>query len=265
MPELPEVERGRQVAERTLRGRRIMKVICPDDPIMLDGTTPRAVRAALRGATVCAVHRYGKHLWFETDRSPWLLVHFGMTGSLHGIGPDDADFRFVRLTLVLEDRRRLVFSDPRRFGRVRLRDDPMHEAPIAGLGFDPLLAMPDARRFASLLRERRAPIKALLLDQTFAAGVGNWIADEALYQARIDPRRRACDLDDADAKRLRMRLHAVIVTAVRHNADKSRFPRSWLFHHRWGKRVDATSAKGELIEHLTVGGRTTAWVPSVQR
>jgi formamidopyrimidine-DNA glycosylase len=108
-------------------------------------------------------------------------------------------------------------------------------------------------------------MKAVLLDQSFAAGVGNWIADEVLYQARIDPRRLGRSLSDAEGRRLRATLRSVLRTAVRARADSDRFPRTWLFHHRWGRNAEAVTARGEKIRHLTIGGRTTAWVPAVQR
>ncbi len=108
-------------------------------------------------------------------------------------------------------------------------------------------------------------MKAVLLDQKFAAGVGNWIADEVLYQAKIDPRKYAHELTDDEARRVRTCLKRIITKAVDVNAEKARFPRTWLFHHRWGKNSDAKTARGEKIEHMTVGGRTTAWVPDRQR
>ena len=125
--------------------------------------------------------------------------------------------------------------------------------------------MPPPKRFCELIRARGANVKSLLLDQSFAAGVGNWIADEVLYQAGIDPRRRAPSLTDAEARRLRVRLAAIVKRAVNANADDARYPRSWLFHRRWGKRADARTTRGDRIEHLTIGGRTTAWVPAAQQ
>lgn len=155
-------------------------------------------------------------------------------------------------------------TDARRLGRILLREDPLNEPPIARLGFDALLDLPSYQAFGKMLRTRSATIKALLLDQGFAAGVGNWIADEVLYQARIDPRRRADTLSEAEAKALRRRLKSVLATAVKVNADSARYPRTWLFHARWGRRRGAKTVRGEPIEHITVGGRTTAWVPAVQ-
>jgi formamidopyrimidine-DNA glycosylase len=91
------------------------------------------------------------------------------------------------------------------------------------------------------------------------------MADEILYQARLDPRRPAASLGPGEIGRLRTALAAVTRRAVAVDAAKERFPRTWLFHHRWGRRAGARTARGEAVEFLTVAGRTTAWVPAVQR
>ncbi|MCA9283635.1 MAG: hypothetical protein KDA22_00355 [Phycisphaerales bacterium] len=265
MPELPEVERGRVIATTVARGRTIVGVHCPADPILLDGITPSTLRAALRGRRVKEVHRRGKHLWLELDRAPHPLFHFGMTGSFQAYPDGSPRPRYCRVELTFDHGWRLAMPDPRRFGRVRLRRDPMDEPPLSELGFDPLLEMPSPAAFRALLQKRRAPIKAVLLDQSFAAGIGNWIADEALYQAGIDPRRPAEGLSRQEAGRLRRTVRNVVETATAVLSDHDRFPRTWLFHARWGKKQGARSPRGEAIEHIVVGGRTTAWVPSRQR
>ena len=94
------------------------------------------------------------------------------------------------------------------------RRDPEREPPISLLGFDAHRSLPPFAQFRELVRKRGAPLKALLLDQSFAAGVGNWIADEVLYQARLDPRRRASSLTDAEIARMRGALQRVIDTSV---------------------------------------------------
>ena len=105
----------------------------------------------------------------------------------------------------------------------------------------------------------------MLLDQSFAAGVGNWIADEVLYQARIAPSRPARSLRRLESSRLRSRLRAVLSTAVRASADSDRFPKTWLFHHRWDHDPLARTSAGARLRWETIGGRTTAWAPSLQR
>jgi formamidopyrimidine-DNA glycosylase len=155
--------------------------------------------------------------------------------------------------------------DARRFGRIRLQHEPEREPPVSRLGFDPLLAMPTASELAAALRRRRAPIKSVLLDQGLFAGVGNWIADEVLYQAGLRPQRLASQLRLEEVGRLRARLRAIVSRAVAVDNDSDRFPSTWLFHDRWGKNADARTARNERIVHDTIGGRTTAWVPSRQR
>jgi formamidopyrimidine-DNA glycosylase len=188
-------------------------------------------------------------------------LHLVMSAG-HG---DEWPPRYTKIRLWLTGGREMVMTNTRRLGRIRLRDDPRGEPPISKLGFDPLLDLPPAGRLHAMLAKRKAPIKAVLLDQSFSAGVGNWIADEVLYQARIDPRRHASTLDRNDVGRLRRRLKLVIETAVAADAESGKFPKRWLFHHRWGRNDDATTARGERIEHVTIAGRTTAWVPKVQR
>lgn len=264
MPELPEVERARRLAERYLVTRRIVRATTKQDPIVYAGVTPRRFARALAGRRVDAVRRRGKHLWFELDRRPWPAFHFGMTGSFKVYGAAADRPRFWKVELLTDDGTRLAMPDARRLGRIRLLNDPEQEPPIGELGFDPLLDMPPLNVFALRLSHRKAPIKAVLLDQGFSAGVGNWIADEVLYQARIAPARHACDLNGEEVRRLRSTILRVIRKAVELDADNSRFPRNWLFHHRWGRNTEATTHRGEKIVHATIGGRTTAWVPSVQ-
>jgi formamidopyrimidine-DNA glycosylase len=280
MPELPEVEAARRLLARAAVGRRIVAVQCARDPIVFQGVSPARVRRALLGRRVLAARRHGKHLWLELDRRPWPCFHFGMAGgivvrgrrrarlvsegrrSADGIWPP----RFCRLHLLLDDGGEVVFRDARRLGRVRLRHDPRAEPPISLLGFDALRELPSLRQLVALFAERAAPVKAMLLDQSFSAGVGNWIADEVLYQAAIDPRRRVNTLTVAEIARLRARLRSVLMTAVRLGADGDRFPPKWLFHTRWSKRQrNPLTVRGERIRYLTVGGRTTAWVAEVQR
>ena len=279
MPELPEVERGRRVALKVARGRRIVEARCADDPIVFDRVSPARIRRALVGRRVQDVKRHGKHLWFELDTRPWPCLHFGMTGGFHtapggprvklestGKKPDHGwPPRFTKLHLVFDDGGELVMADARRLGRIRLRRDPASQPPISLLGFDAHRSLPPLSRFRELVRGRAAPLKALLLDQGFAAGVGNWIADEVLYQARLDPRRRANSLTDPEITRMRAALKRVVDTSVRVSNESDRYPRGWLFHRRWGRNPRAVTMTGERIRHITVGGRTTAWVPTRQR
>jgi formamidopyrimidine-DNA glycosylase len=264
VPELPEVETVRRLAESALRGRRIASAAVSDDPLVFDGVAPRRVAAALRGRTVTAVRRKGKHFWLELEDGPAVLFHLGMSGWLETYA-GGARPRFWKIEIAPEGGPRVAMTDARRLGRIRLRREPLAEPPLDRLGPDALDELPTASGLGALLRRRTAPVKAVLLDQTVLSGVGNWIADEVLYQAGVDPRRPAASLDGREVGWLRSALASVIRRAVDAGADDARLPRTWLFHYRWGRKKDARTARGERIVHLTVGGRTTAVVPSRQR
>jgi formamidopyrimidine-DNA glycosylase len=265
MPELPEVEAARKLAAKRLVGRRLTEVSARDDRIVFAGLTPQRVVAALRGRRVRGVGRKGKHFWLELDRRPWPSFHFGMSGWLEAYRDPAQRPSHWRLEMVTAEGWRVAYADVRRFGRVRLQQDPPHEPPVSLLGFDPLLGLPAAPQLRVLLARRAAPIKAVLLDQSLFAGVGNWIADEVLYQAGLRPHRPASSLTRDEVARLRSRLAAVVRHAVKVGADSERFPRTWLFHHRWGGRKDPRDGHGESIVRETIRGRTAAWVPTRQR
>ena len=260
MPELPLVEKARKEAVRRLKGRRIVAVRAVRDPIMMPGLEPAQVVKALSGATITGAGRRGKFIWLELDRRPWLLMHFGMTGELVYRAAAAPVPRHWRVDLELDNGICVALVDPRRFGRALLVNDPLTEPPVSELGFDPYLDHVPGSEFVAALRARRAPVKAVLLDQSFAAGVGNWIADEIFYQARVAPQRRAHRLTVAEATRIHGALLDVVRIAVKANNDERKFPKTWLFHHRWGKVKGARTARGEPIRFGVVGGRTTAWV-----
>jgi len=265
VPELPEVEAARVMLEGALLRRRIVGVATVDDPIVYAGVTPRRFAAAVRGRRVGRVRRKGKHLWLELDRRPWPVFHFGMTGRFRLYAHERDRPRFWKLEMETSGGMRVAFADARRFGRIRLQKHPEREAPISALGFDALLGLPPAEELGRLLARRKAPVKAVLLDQRVFAGVGNWVADETLFQSRISPHRPAASLSPAEVQRLRARLIAIVAKAVAVGADSDRFPRTWLFHRRWGRNAEARTSRAERIRHETIGGRTAAWVPGRQR
>src|SRR5260370_12061810 len=251
MPGLPEVEAARRAAHKVAAGRRIVEAHVADDPIVFEGVAPGRSRRALVGRRGTAVGRHGKHLWLELDRRPWPCLHFGMTGGIHvpsgravrlvSDGPKirtderpDWPPRFTKLHLRFAGGGELALADGRRLGRIRLRRDPPTEPPISALGFDAWRALPTPARLHAMLRERRSPIKAVLLDQAFAAGIGNWIADEGLYQAGIAPKRRAPAPSAAEAGRLRAKIRSVIGGAVRAGSDTGPSPPRWAFPPPWG-------------------------------
>jgi formamidopyrimidine-DNA glycosylase len=280
MPELPEVESVRRVMRRVMQGKRIARAEVAPDEIVLSGVAPEAVQAAVEGRTVTDVGRKGKFWWIELDDRPWLFGHLGMSGWIrelgvesmrlhsHGDAPmEDADGRprFLKLLLETEDGGRIAFTDGRRLGRLWLAPSPTEDPQVSRLGFDAHEELPEAVELHARLARRKSPIKAVLLDQALFAGVGNYLADEVLYQARIAPKRLANSLAPEESAALRQALRSVLDHAVEVDADYQKFPDTWLFHHRWGGNRGTSHIDGREIVRETVGGRTTAWVPDLQR
>jgi formamidopyrimidine-DNA glycosylase len=281
MPELPEVETVCRVMRRALVGKRITRVEVVRDTIVFSGLAPATLEKALLGRTVQEVGRHGKFFWLTLDGAgPTVFGHLGMSGWIRAVGTQgtrlhghgDAPFddetgrpRFLKLGLHVRDGSGIVHTDPRRLGRVWLGSTPATEPRLKRLGPDAFDELPSAADLGALFGRRRIPIKAVLLDQSALAGIGNWSADEVLYQSRIAPKRRADSLAPAEVTALRRAIRSVLAHAVKVGAEHQRFPKSWLFEHRWGGARGAAQVAGQAIVREEVGGRTTAWVPTRQK
>lgn len=265
---------------RALQGKTIVEIEVVPDTIIMKGFEPAAIKRALQGAKVLDIGRKGKTWWLELDRKPWLFGHLGMSGWIrelgkpttrlkeHGKQPLDDETgrpRFLKLMMTAEGGARVAFTDGRRLGRLWLSDGPETDPKVKKLGFDCLDGLPPAKELGVVLAKRKAPIKAVLLDQTVFAGIGNWIADEVLYHARISPKKLGSSLKPKEVEKLREAIRYVIETAVELGADENKYPKTWLFLHRWGGKRGVDMIEGEKIVREPVGGRTTAWVPKLQK
>lgn len=264
MPELPEVETWRKLAESHIGGKRVDSVSVQNDRLIYREVSPQTVARKLRGRTVLTPHRRGKYLWFELDRPPYPVFHFGMGGGFLIYFEGEERPKWWKLDIRMDDGTHLVYRNVRRIGRIGLANDPLVEPPVSSLGPDPLHDPLCEEELSKRLEKRTGLIKPLLLNQSVFAGVGNWIADEVLYQAGISPFRKANSLSTTERHALHTQLEFVIRRAVDVDAASDRFPTTWLFHHRWGKEKGATTSRGEAIQFDTIAGRTAAWVPTRQ-
>jgi formamidopyrimidine-DNA glycosylase len=248
MPELPEAERARLQIERVL-GRRVAAADDRDGYVCRPHA-PGEIDLALRGRTLTAAHRRGKFLWVETDDGgPDLGLHLGMAGSIvvdEAPAPRDWD----RFAIDFEEGGRLALRDKRRLSRAVIDPDYSHVGPDAGeIG---------RAAFRDRVGRGTAPLKARLLDQGVLAGVGNLLADETLWRARLSPLREAGSLREAELDRLRVELRAAIRTAIRkggvHTGD-------FIAARR---REHPCPRCGTTVRRAAVGGRTTFWCPSCQ-
>jgi formamidopyrimidine-DNA glycosylase len=246
VPELPEAERARQTLESAL-GRTIAAVddrdsyVCRPHP-------PGEIAAALTGHTLATAHRRGKFMWLETDDGPALGLHLGMAGRIV-VDPGDTS-HWDRFTLTFEDGGRLVLRDKRRLGRAVLNPDFSHVGPDA--------AEVGRAEFRHRIGAGRTPIKARLLDQHAISGIGNLLADEILWQARISPLRSTAELSLDDLDCLRRETRAAVRSAIRKGgAHTGRFIEA-------RRRGGLCPRGGHGLERGKVGGRTTYWCPVCQ-
>ena len=248
MPELPEAERARQQIERAL-GREIVAVD-DRDTYVCRPHAPGEIAAALTGRKLTRAHRRGKFLWVETDDGPDLGLHLGMAGRI-AVDEEEAPRSWDRFALEFADGGRLALRDKRRLGRAVIDPDFSHVGPDAAeVGRDV---------FRDRVGRGSTALKARLLDQGVIAGVGNLLADETLWRARLSPLRTAGELSVEELDLLRRELRAAVRDAIRNGGVHT------------GRFMPARERGGVCprdktpLERGTVGGRTTYWCPTCQR
>jgi formamidopyrimidine-DNA glycosylase len=258
MPELPDVEHERQVFARHAAGRTVRSVWA--DPTIVRNATPAALGRALRGRTFAQPERLGKWLTCWTD-GPALLMHFGMTGELVWSGDEPARHRHDRLVLVLHGDEELRYRNMRKLGGVWLAHDAEEVRALLGqLGPDALSL--SKHEFVKLIDHRKGGVKAALMDQALLAGVGNLIADETLWRARLHPKRRIDTLSAGERDALYRAMRTVLKTAVEKYDYVPRL-RGWLTHVR-GLPGAACPRCGTPLARTLAAGRTTYFCPSCQ-
>lgn len=260
MPELPEVEAYRQLAEDRALDREISAVAAPDD-WYLKGTTEAELRAVLSGDRFVSARRIGKLLLLDTSSGSVLGLRFGMTGRLLVDGRAGVDRLIYSSAQELEqwDRFMVTFADggdlrirdPRRLGGVIV--DPDEDA----LGPDARSIPPAALRDA--LAGTTAPVKARLMDQARIAGIGNLLVDEMLWRAGLDPRREAGTLSSAEIRRLHRHLRSTIEDLIARGGSHMG---DFLPHRVAG---GTCPRDGAPLRQARVGGRTTFWCSKHQR
>ena len=273
MPELPEVEAYRRLAEAAALGRRITAVDAPDAWFLKGGIAAHDVEAALVGRRLVAARRRGKLLLLDTDHGRTLGLRFGMTGRLvvdgvAGVGEllytsSRDDPAWDRFTLHLapdgasgglapgSGAGRLRMNDPRRLGGVTLDPDE------GALGPDAAAAT--ATQLAAALAGSAAPLKARLLDQGRLAGIGNLMADEVLWRAGLSPLRPAGSLSAAEQRRLHRALRRTVDLLIERGGSHL----GDLTPHRLPGGT--CPRDGATLRRATAGGRTTWWCPAHQR
>jgi formamidopyrimidine-DNA glycosylase len=275
MPELPEVETIRQRLAPVLTGRSFERVTI-SDPRLTRPEPPELVAAALEGERVREVGRRGKYLIVAFESGRHLLVHLRMTGSLqHPVsGVLDAD-PHRRAVVRLDDGSDVAYRDVRRFGTWTLLEPGELDEYFAArrLGGEPLERSFTSRVLARAFAGRRAPLKAALLDQRAAAGLGNIYVDEALWRARLHPLRPAGDLGQQELKALRKAIRESLEMGIARQGASLRDYRDPVGRRGtmqddfrvYGRTGEPCPRCGTPIEKTRVGGRGTWYCPRCQR
>lgn len=281
MPELPEVEHFRRLLLPLQSDTTpLVLEICNDNPSK-KFVTPEQVSflndAAIK---IKAIRRRGKLICMDLSNQQFLLVHMGMTGRIttpirapcfgHNSSEEGHSlslapsvypppYTYLRFRVGSAD---ACFSDPRKFGKVCLEGSDVEFRGLA----------PDALEESHKLEEQivtrltnlSSGIKGVMMDQKrVVSGIGNWVADEVLYQAHLHPDQT--HLKSTQAVELIRILRRILQTAV-DCLDKGKpYPTEWIFHYRWTRKQASKDASGRKIEFLTSGGRTSAIVPAVQK
>ncbi len=270
MPELPEVETTRRGIAPALQDRRIRGVVVRER--RLRWPIARDLNARLSGQRIRAIRRRAKYLLIDLETGT-LILHLGMSGSLRVLPPETGVLAHDHLDIVLDSGLALRFNDPRRFGCVLFAEgDPLSHKLLRRLGPEPLEESFTGDYLQRVFRGRRVAIKTLLMNGQLLVGVGNIYASEALFRARINPRRAAGRLKPAQLRKLARSIKQVLNLAIRAggttlrdyvgaNGDPGYFRRKLYVYERSGKpcRVCRTP-----IRHFTQGQRSTYFCPHCQ-
>ena len=272
MPELPEVETVRSRLEPVLTGRRFERVEITD-PRLVRPYEPAEVAAELQGERVAAVERRGKYLIVRFESERVLLIHLRMTGSLRHAANGLAEDPHRRAVVRLDNGSDVAYRDVRRFGTwLLLEPGELQPYLDARVGEEPLDALFTAARLGERLAKRRAPLKAVLLDQRTLAGLGNIYVDEALWRARIHPLRPADTIDRAELRRLHRGIRAALEAGIARQGSTLRdyalpdggsgsMQKEFKVYGRGGEPCDRC---GTPIAKSRVGGRGTWFCPTCQ-
>ena len=274
MPELPEVETVKEALNQTVKGQTIKEIELRYEP-MIKNMSADEFKEKLINQTIQAVSRRGKYLVFHFDDYQ-LLSHLRMEGKYFYV---DSDFELnphVHVIFTLENGKRLLYQDTRKFGTYHLYDkaiDLETMAPFQVLGLEPFATEFTPSYVKEKIQNKKKPIKSLLLDQTVVCGLGNIYVDEVLYRARLHPLTSSSELTDKDIENVVKYTVEVLARAIELGGTTIRtfrsshgvsgtFQNELLVHQRKGENCYECHTP---IEKIKVGGRGTYFCPTCQK
>ncbi len=269
MPELPEVETIKNELLPHVIGRRITDVTLLWEGIVRQ-LSVEEFRSRLAGQEITAVARRGKYLIFSLSSGDLLVIHLRMTGSLLLSRDSSPPPKYTRAIIHLDNGTNIFFRDPRKLGVMLLVED--RNTIVCKLGPEPLEPDFTPELLAQRLAKRKAPVKAVLLDQSFIAGIGNMYADEALFTARIHPLRPGDSLSPDEVKRLYRAIQQALWSGIsnkgastnpyfRPSGERGTAHSQFRVAHRGGQPCPAC---GTAIQRLPIRNRGSYLCPKCQ-
>ena len=259
MPELPEVEWFRGIIEDNCLRKRIAKAEVKV-PYLLKDTTSSGFEKRFTGARLLETRRHGKYLFARADNDLWIYLHFGLTGDLVFLPLKDEP-RFTAFSFQY-GKNALYFTDMRKFGRFGIIEDPDEFLKEKRWGPDALDI--SEKEFVDGLKRRKAPVKNVLMDQKFIAGIGNEYSDEILFRTRVHPETPAAELSLAKLKGLYLETKKVLKQAIKLEAERSLMKKKLFFVANRKTGLACPRCGGRTVSR-TVGGRTAYFCPACQK
>ncbi len=257
MPELPEVEVMRREIESHVLNAHLHKVEAVDERLV--SKLPVNWQTLLEGNIFASTKRTGKYLFMNFNKT-WLHLHFGMTGSVSFVSIGQDPPPYTRLKLSFDNGLMMCFTDPRTFGKMDIVNRV--EAFVANkrLGIDLLDASDEDAM--QMFADRKISLKAILLRQKDVAGIGNWLADEALFRQKLNPSMRGMDLKPSEAVSLLNETKKIAKEAIHADTHYGDFPKHFFVNYRVEDGVCPCTK--DTIQKVTLAGRSTYYCPTCQ-
>ncbi len=259
MPELPEVYGYQQYINSTSLQQRIVSFNVRDTRLIKKPL--KDFQELLLGNLWQGTERIGKYLFIHIDTGEVLVMHFGMTGRPSYYYETMERPRFGHIEVVFDNGYHFAFETKRKFGWWDITDSVENYRKEHRLNVDARELTFEA--FLKAAAHRKTAIKNVLMNQSVTTGVGNWIADDVLYQAQIHPLKKANTLSEKEFKVIYDKLQHVIKVAIELETRYNDFPDYFLIHNRKGR--EGCYHTGAALEKIKVGGRTTYFSPEWQQ
>jgi formamidopyrimidine-DNA glycosylase len=259
MPELPEVHGYEKYIAQTCFDKKIISLSCRDERLLKKPL--QDFKDKLIGNSITSSKRIGKYLFLILEDNQILLMHFGMTGRPNYYFGEEARPKFGHIVIGFENGYYFAFENKRKFGRWDLVEDIAAYQKEHKLGKDARDLTFD--EFYDSIKNKKIAVKKILMDQSICAGIGNWMADDILYQAQIHPEQKTNTIYKEGFQKVFDKMQYVIETAIELEAHYIDFPNHFLIHRRV-KEADCFYSSGK-IDKIVVGGRATYYSPVWQK